>query len=333
MIHRMDPPDDPGRAPAPLDLKPMLATLGTLPKPPRGWAYEIKWDGIRGLGHVDAGRLHLVGRNGTDLTERYPELRPLGRELGSRDAVLDGEIVTFDAEGRPSFQLLQRRMHVQSAATQRRLAETIPAVYVLFDLLWLDGRPLLDEPYEQRRTALESLGLDGPSWRTPSIARDDPGPLAAFAQAHQLEGLVAKRLDSRYEAGRRSTAWIKTKFQLRQELVVGGWTTGQGRRDGTLGSLLLGYHDRPGGDLHYAGKVGTGFSDAELARLQTLLEPMARTDSPFAVGKPPKGSHFVEPRLVAEIRFTEWTHDDTVRHPAYLGLRDDRDPSEVVREQ
>jgi bifunctional non-homologous end joining protein LigD len=333
MIHRMDPPEDPDRQTAPLDLRPMLATAGPLPRTPAGWSYEIKWDGIRALGHVEAGRLHLVGRNGTDLSDRYPELRPLGRELGSRDAVLDGEIVVFGRDGRPDFQALQSRMHVQSAATQRRLAETVPAVYVLFDLLWLDGRSIMDHPYVERRALLEGLRLEGPSWQTPPVSRDDPAPLVTFVQERELEGLVSKRLDSRYEPGRRSTAWIKTKFHLRQELVVGGWTEGQGRRDGALGALLLGYHEEAGGPLRYAGKVGTGFSDKELRRLQGVLAGLARDDNPFEGGpKPPRGAHFVEPELVAEIRFTEWTHDGTVRHPAYLGTRDDRDPAEVVRE-
>jgi bifunctional non-homologous end joining protein LigD len=333
MIHRMDPPTDPERATAPRDLRPMLATAGPLPRTPAGWSYEIKWDGIRALGHVDAGRLHLVGRNGTDLSDRYPEVRPLGRELGSRDAVLDGEIVVFGADGRPDFQALQSRMHVQSAATQRRFAETVPAVYVLFDLLWLDGHSLMDRPYTERRAALEGLGLEGASWRCPPVSRDDPGPIVAFVQAQELEGVLAKRLDSRYEAGRRSTAWIKWKSHKRQELVVGGWTAGQGRRDGTLGALLLGYHEEPGGPLRYAGKVGTGFSDKELQRLEGVLAGLARPDSPFeGTPAPPRAAHFVEPRLVAEVRFTEWTRDGTVRHPSYLGTRDDREASEVVRE-
>jgi bifunctional non-homologous end joining protein LigD len=242
--------------------------------------------------------------------------------------------VAFGEDGRPDFQRLQSRMHVQSAATQRRLAESVPVVYVLFDLLWLDGHPLLARPYDERRAALEELALDGPSWRTPPVSRDDPGPIVAFVQAQQLEGVVAKRLDSRYEPGRRTAAWIKAKFHLRQELVVGGWTEGQGRRDGSLGALLLGYHVSSGGPLAYAGKVGTGFSDRELVRLQGILRPLARDESPFAAGpKPPtRGSHWVEPVVVAEIRFTEWTHDGTVRHPSYLGTRDDRDAADVVRE-
>ena len=333
MIHRMDPTGDPDRASAPVDLRPMLATAGPLPRVPAGWAYEIKWDGIRALGHVGDGHLRLVGRNGTDLTDRYPELRPLGAELGARDAVLDGEIVVFGPDGRPDFQALQSRMHVQSVSAQRRFAETVPADYVLFDVLWLDGRSLMDRPYDERRRALEGLRLDGPSWRCPPISRDDPDPLVAFVRERHLEGLVAKRRDSRYDPGRRSTAWIKTKFHLRQELVVGGWTPGQGRRDGTLGALLLGYREEPGGPLRYAGKVGTGFSDRELRRLEGVLARLARPDSPFSGGpRPPRDARFVEPELVAEVRFTEWTRDGTVRHPSYLGTRDDRDPSEVVRE-
>ncbi len=249
---------DPDRTTAPPDLRPMLATAGSLPRKPEGWAYEIKWDGIRALGHVAAEHVHVVGRNGTDLDDRYPELRPLGHELGARGAVLDGEIVAFGPDGRPSFQALQARMHVQSAATQRRLAETVPVVYVLFDVLWLDGRSLLDRPYSERRRALEELALEGASWRTPPVSIDDPAPIVGFVQAQQLEGVVAKRLDSRYDPGRRSGAWIKTKFHLRQELVVGGWTEGQGRRDRSIGALLLGHHLTPGGPLALRRQGGDG---------------------------------------------------------------------------
>jgi bifunctional non-homologous end joining protein LigD len=205
---------------------------------------------------------------------------------------------------------------------------------VLFDLLWLDGRSLLARPYRERREALERLDLVGPSWRTPPVSHDDPTPITAFVEAQRLEGVVAKRHDSRYDPGRRTTAWVKVKFHRRQELVIGGWPEGQGRRGGSLGALLLGYHDGPGGPLVYAGKVGTGFSDKELRRLEGVLAPIARDTSPFVAGpKPPKrGSHWVEPALVAEVRFTEWTHDGTVRHPSYLGTRDDKDADDVVRE-
>ncbi|MCU1344478.1 MAG: ligD [Acidimicrobiia bacterium] len=316
----------------PEGLQPMLATLGQLPEPPVGWAYEIKWDGIRALATVDQGRLHLASRNGRDLSARYPELAGLSAQLGPVAAVLDGEIVAFDGDGRPSFQLLQRRMHVTSDAAQRRFATDTPVTFVVFDVLWLDGRSLLDRPYRERRQQLEALQLNGEAWRTPPAAVDDPTGFLEFVQRAALEGLVAKRLDSPYEAGRRSGAWRKIKLQQRQEFVVGGWSPGKGNRSGRIGALLIGYYDRPGGSLQYAGKVGTGFSDAELARLDRLLAPLVRPTSPFQSKGVPRDATFVSPEVVAEVRYTEWTDDAHVRHPAYVGTRDDRPAAEVVRE-
>jgi len=332
MIHRMDAPADPDRGDPPADLRPMLATLGVLPKPPSGWAFEVKWDGIRALATVQGGRLHLASRNGRDLSSRYPELRALGLQLGSTEAVLDGEVVAFDPDGRPSFQLLQRRMHVTSESAQRRFSQEVPATYVVFDLLWLDGHSLVDLPYRQRRQQLEALGLNGPAWRTPPAAFDDPTGFLEFVQQAGLEGLVAKRADSPYEIGRRSTAWRKIKLQHRQEFVVGGWSPGKGNRSGRIGALLIGYYDQPGGSLRYAGKVGTGFSDAELARLERVLKPLVQPESPFDSGPVPRDATFVRPELVVEVRYTEWTDDGRIRHPAYLGTRDDKVASEIGRE-
>src|SRR5215211_2946904 len=163
MIHRMDPPEDPGREPMPERVEPMLARTGTLPREDAGWAFEIKWDGVRAIGYIDGGRLRLESRRGNDITPRYPELRELGRALGSREAVLDGEGVAFEG-GRPSFQKLQGRMHLASEHAVRRLAASDPVVYMVFDLLYLDGRSLMDRDYEERRAALLELGLNGPRW-------------------------------------------------------------------------------------------------------------------------------------------------------------------------
>ena len=177
MIHRMDPPSDPSRLPMPERIKPMMATLGKLPRDDGSWAYELKWDGVRAIGYCDAGHLRLESRNGRDITSQYPELRPIAAELGQAQVVLDGEIVAFDEEGRPGFQRLQRRMHLGSeAAVRRRMADT-PVTYVLFDLLFLEGRELHDLPYSDRRRLLAGLELDGPSWQTPGSARGRrPGP-------------------------------------------------------------------------------------------------------------------------------------------------------------
>jgi bifunctional non-homologous end joining protein LigD len=331
MIHRMDPPEDPQRATPPADLKPMLATLAKEAPRSDGWAFELKWDGIRALGYVDGGRIRLVTRNGNDVTHRYPELRKLGEVFGTRDALLDGEIVAFDDNGRPSFELLQRRMHVDGDSAIRRLRTEVPVAYVLFDLLWLDGRSLLDMPYEERRARLQELKLTGASWQTPPHEVGDGAATIDVSKRFGLEGVVAKRLDSRYEPGRRSGAWVKVKNSLRQEFVVGGWQPGEGGRTGSIGSVLIGFYDDEG-RLHYAGKVGSGLSGASITELTKLFERCSRPDSPFDTGRVPKGVEFVEPVLVVEVRFTEWTAGGNVRQPTFLGVRTDKDPRDVRRE-
>jgi bifunctional non-homologous end joining protein LigD len=330
MIHRMDPPDDPEREAMPERVAPMLATLSKrLPGDADAFGYEVKWDGVRAVAYVDGGSVRLESRSGETITARYPELRALGETLGSTSAVLDGEIVAF-ADERPSFERLQRRMHVTAASTVRRLAREVPVVYVVFDLLWLDGHSTLDLPYTDRRRLLERLELDGASWQTPPYYVDGPALQSATSQAG-LEGVVAKRLDSTYQPGARSRAWLKVKNHQAQELVIAGWLPGQGAREGSIGALLLGYYDDDG-TLAYAGRVGTGFSEAELARLAKVLAPLKRDASPFDAAPRIRDATYVEPRLVARIRFTEWTKAGVVRHPAYLGLVDDRDPAEVRRE-
>src|SRR5919202_697564 len=263
MIHRMDPPADPDREPMPERIEPMLARTGELPPDDGRWAYEIKWDGVRAIGYVDGGRLRLASRNGRDITPRYPELRELGRALTGRQAVLDGEVVAFDADGRPSFQRLQGRMHLTSEHAVRRLSQSEPVAYIIFDLLWLDGRSLMPLPYAERRERLLALGL---------------------------EGIVGKRLDCPYAAGRRSTGWVKVKNVREIDVVVGGWLEGEGRRNGRLGALVVGFHED--GELRYAGRVGSGFDEAELTRVGALLAPLARDESPFAGRQPPRETHF-----------------------------------------
>jgi len=331
MIHRMDPPEDPDRAAPPKDLAPMLATLKEEKPGTDGWAYELKWDGIRAIGYVDGGRIRLVTRNGNDVTRRYPELRRLGETLGARDVVLDGEIVAFDENSRPSFERLQRRMHVDSDSTIRRLVGEVPVTYVLFDLLWLDGHSTMDLPYHERRAQLRALELNGSSWQTPPHEDGDGDATEEISKRFGLEGIVAKRLDSRYEPGRRSRAWLKIKNDRRQEFVVGGWQPGEGGRTGSIGSLLLGYYD--GDVLHYAGKAGSGLSGAVISQLEATFAKHTRADSPFGAGRVPKGVRFVDPTLVVEVRFTEWTSAGNIRHPTFLGLRTDKDPNEVVRER
>ena len=330
MIHRMDPPLDPDREPMPEDVAPMLARAGTLPREDGRWAFEIKWDGVRAIAYSSPGRLRLSSRNANELIERYPEVRALNRALGSRTAILDGELVAFEASGRPSFERLQQRMNLASSTAIRRATETEPVTFVLFDLLYLDGHSLLDEPYTARRERLLDLGLEGPAWRTPAAHTGDGEALLRASAEQGLEGLVAKRLDSRYEPGRRSSSWIKVKNSRRQEFVIGGWLPGQGRREQRIGALLVGHHED--GVLRYAGRVGTGFTEATLETLSGRLAPLRRTESPFGRGRLPKGAIFCEPELVAEIEFTEWTAAGLLRQPSFKGLREDKAAADVVRE-
>jgi len=331
MMHRMDAPVDPAREPMPEAPVPMLARAGTLPGAETGWAYEIKWDGVRALAHSTPGSLRLLSRNGRDITSQYPELRRLNRALGSHDAILDGEIVAFDAAGRPSFARLQERMHIVSESVARRRAADVPATYVLFDLVYLDGHSLTRLPYAERRRRLVALALDGEAWRTPAAHEGDGAALLAASARQGLEGLIAKRLDSAYEPGRRAPSWVKVKNSRRQELVVGGWLPGEGRRAQRIGALLVGFYEAAG-SLRYAGRVGTGFTDAILADLARRMAPLRRSDSPFGAGRFPRGAQFCEPELVIEVEFTEWTRARMLRHPAYKGLRDDKAPEEVVLE-
>ena len=347
MIHRMDPPADPEGEPMPDHLVPMLARPGQLPPDDDRWAYEVKWDGVRALLYWEPGELRLESRNLNDITVSYPEVRPLGRALGSRRAVLDGELVAFDDAGRPSFERLQQRMHLGSESAARRRAREVRVTYVIFDLLYLDGRLLCEMPYRERREHLEQLGLDGPAWRTPSHHTGDGAAMLEASGRQGLEGIVAKRLDSRYEPGRRSGAWLKIKHTRSQELVIGGWVPGQGRRRERIGALLVGHYDATPDQaaqrdqpqrLVYAGRVGTGFTERELDRLSAGLAPLVQRRSPFARGPsrraagPPRESVFVEPELVAEVEFRDWTSDGCLRAPSYKGLRRDRDPRQVVRE-
>jgi bifunctional non-homologous end joining protein LigD len=328
MIHRMDPPQDADREPMPRRIEPMLARTGPLPREDGRWAYEVKWDGVRAIGYAEGGRLRLESRNGNDVTSRYPELRELGRALGSREAVLDGEVVAFGPDGKPSFQVLQSRMHVASETAQRRLAASHPVAYVIFDLLYLDGHSLMDAPYAERRERLAELELSGPNWQTPAHRLGDGAALLEATRAQGLEGIIAKRLDCPYTPGRRTQHWVKVKNIRRTEVVIGGWLGGEGGRAGRLGALVVGYYDDSGA-LRYAGRVGTGFDDRELIRLGKLLAGRARDSSPFEGRQPPKLTHFVEPDLVASVDYSQWTTAHTLRQPSYKGLRDDIPPHDV----
>jgi bifunctional non-homologous end joining protein LigD len=332
MIHRMDPPADPGREAMPERIVPMLAGSGELPAREENWSYEVKWDGVRAIAYIKPGRLRLESRNLNDITETYPEVRSILRDLGMREAVFDGEIVAFGDDGRPSFERLQRRINVSSAGAVRRLSASTPVVYAIFDLLYLDGHSLMALPYAERRARLDALELGGPAWRAPANHPGRGRALLDATKAQGLEGIVAKRLDSRYEPGRRTGAWIKVKHVTRQELVICGWLPGEGRRTDRIGALLMGYWTDDG-RLAYAGRVGTGFTERTLNELARTLAPLRRADSPFDdAPKLPRNAMYVEPDLVAEVEFREWTTEGVMRAPSFKGLRTDKDAAEVVRE-
>jgi bifunctional non-homologous end joining protein LigD len=256
---------------------PMLAVAGELPGTAEDdrWAYEAKWDGCRALAFLDGGRVRLRSRNDLDVTISYPELQGLGARLGNRQAILDGEVVAFGTDGLPSFARLQRRMHVGRAGEAQRLSGTDPVRYLIFDVLHLDGSATIGLPYRQRRELLADLKLDDSSWQCPPYFAGNGAMVVQASRELGLEGVVAKRLDSTYRPGRRSPDWRKIKNVRSQEVVVLGWQPGNGRRAGTIGSVLVGV---PGADgatgtaarngatadcaagLRYAGKVGTGFT-------------------------------------------------------------------------
>jgi bifunctional non-homologous end joining protein LigD len=319
----------------PENLKPMAATLlpKGLPSPDESYAYEFKWDGVRAVTYVRNAKVLVQSRNLLDVTSQYPELTSVTEKLGRRTAVLDGEIVALDKKGRPSFQLLQGRMHIGSKVeVQRRMAET-PVAYLVFDVLYLDGKSTMRLPYTERRAILEELPIVGPSVQVPPSTVGNGAGVRDASKEIGLEGVMAKRLDSIYEPGKRSRAWLKVKNHRGQEFVIGGWSTGEGRRAGTIGALLVGYYDDDGKFI-YAGHVGTGFTDRLLDELRKEMKPLQRPDSPFDTPVPRlKNATFVEPKLVGEVQFSEWTRDGTLRQPSFKGLREDKDPRKVVREE
>jgi bifunctional non-homologous end joining protein LigD len=302
---------------------PMLATSSEdLPRG-EGWAYEPKWDGFRAIVTVSGGEVSLTSRNGNDLTGRFRNLaRTAAHGIRAPDAVLDGEICALDEQGRSQFSLLQEG--------------SSPLVLVLFDALELDSEPLVDLPLAERRERLERVVEKRGAHVLVSPQFDDGEALLAAAREQGLEGVVAKRADSRYLSGRRSSDWRKVKVRQAQEVVVAGWTKGQGRRAGAFGALVVGVHEA--GGLRWAGNVGTGFSDTEIDRLLGLLEPLRRDTSPFAeTPRMPRVRRgdvvWVEPRLVAQVEFVEWTREGRLRAPVYVGLRDDKPASDVRKER
>jgi len=312
----------------PRDLRPMLAVLtADLPAELEEWGVEFKWDGIRALCYWDGSRLRLESRNRSDITARYPEFGSLGRRLGECPVIFDGEIVALDAKGKPDFNRLQRRMHVNPSRAAG-IAAQVPVYLYIFDLLYLNDRSTIELAYADRRELLETLEIDHPWCRVPPSYVGQGAEMLEAAHEIRLEGIIAKRLTSIYKPGERSPDWRKIKVVSRQEFVIGGWTP-ERRHPDRIGSLLLGYYDREG-KLRYAGRVGSGFSDEDHRLLLSQLRALSRSLSPFADLVP--AGHFIAPCLVAEVEYRRWPPDGLLQQAAYKGIRPDKPASDVVRE-
>jgi bifunctional non-homologous end joining protein LigD len=306
-------------------MRPMLATPGTHVPPGETWVHEVKWDGVRAVTEVRNGTLRMASRNENAITIAWPELAT--SPLGDRDLVVDGEIIALNDRGLPDFRTLQERMHVRKATTAARLAEAVPAIYMVFDLLRLDGRELLAEPLEARREQLGGLGLDG-SWQVPP-QYDDGGMLFDATLQQGLEGIVSKRRSSVYRPGERTPHWLKLPHRHRLSYVVGGWRPQEGTTD-RLAALLVGELTADG--LVYRGRVGSGIGPKQSVVLAQLVAGLGRADSPFADEVPrvdAQGTRWLEPVLVVDID-THGRGYDRLRQPSYQGVRADLTPEDLL---
>lgn len=321
-------------------IEPMLATLGTASaiaddadEEEENWAFEMKWDGIRIIAVVDTDGVRLFTRNARDVTSTYPDVAEEVRERARRTpAVLDGEVVALNASGRPDFGLLQQRMGLTRSRDVEKAVGDVPVHYYVFDVLESGGTEITKEPYDQRREALLDAVEESEMLKVPPAFEGDLDGAIELSQTLRLEGVIAKRRDEAYKPGRRSRGWIKIKHHQTQEVIVGGWRTGRGRRNDTIGSLLLGIPGPNG--LSYVGRVGTGFSDKELEKVTEKLRIRARKTNPF-VNVPRSDAtdaHWVRPELVGEVEFAEWTATARLRQPTWRGWRPDKKPEYVVKE-
>jgi DNA ligase D-like protein (predicted ligase)/DNA ligase D-like protein (predicted polymerase)/DNA ligase D-like protein (predicted 3'-phosphoesterase) len=300
------------------DLAPMLATEGSVANlKSTQWAFEGKWDGYRVLVDANRGTLNVRSRRGREVTAEYPQFEALAADLADHHVILDGEAVALDESGVPSFSEMQNR------------ARSTRVEFWAFDILHLDGRSLLRAKYSDRRRLLEALAEGGGVIVPEQLPGDGPEALE-FASKQRWEGVIAKKRDSTYQPGRRSSSWIKDKIWCTQEVVIGGWRQGEGGRSSGIGALMLGIPED--GGLHFAGRVGTGFTEKDLAKLKDMLKPLHTDESPFTTRLPradAKGVTFVRPELVGEVRYSERTSDGRLRQPSWRGLRPDKTPDEV----
>lgn len=316
----------PRREPVPDVTAPMLATAVDGPFDDPAWAFELKWDGYRALVHIDEdGAVTIASRSGNDFTQKFAELGALAGAFSERPVIVDGEIVVLDAEGKPSFGALQERLD----RFGRSAPGNAPVTFVVFDALYGNGRDLREEPLERRKEILASMLTGrGPAMLSKHVVANGTD-LYELAKSRGLEGIVGKRLASPY-VERRSRDWVKIKAQRRTEVAIGGWTEGRGSRK-HFGALLMGVYAE--GGFVYAGSVGTGFDGKKLASLAAKLAPLERATSPFTTTpKTQAKAHWVTPTVVAEVTYTEWTRDGSLRHPVFVALRVDKDARDVTRD-
>jgi bifunctional non-homologous end joining protein LigD len=305
-------------------LRPMLATPGSHVPTGGDWTHEVKWDGIRVLVDSTDGLVHLISRNGNDVTAAWPDLAT--SPVGDRDLLVDGEVIALNEAGLPDFRVLQERMHVRSATAVARLVKRVPVTLMVFDLLRLDGADLTGEPLVRRRERLAEL-LDGAAWQVPA-AYDDGQMLHEATRQQGLEGIVSKRLSSRYHFGQRSKDWLKFAHRHRASYVVGGWRPQEGGSH--LAALLVGEPTADG--LLYRGRVGSGIGPKASRLLTTALEGHGRPDSPFDDEVPrvdAHGAHWVDPVLVIDVDTHRTERAERLRQPSYQGIRRDLEPGDL----
>jgi bifunctional non-homologous end joining protein LigD len=318
----------------PTTIHPMLATSVDDPFDGSEWLFEIKWDGYRAVAFIQDGKLRLVSRNQNELTQRYPELKDLPKSVKAKTAILDGEVVALDDEGRPSFSLMQQRTGFRPGGRRGPARSDVPVLYYAFDLLYLDGYDLRKLPLEDRKKKLASILVSGDSVRYSDHYAKQGKALFEMARAKGLEGILAKKRDSIYQE-RRSTEWLKIKITHRLECVIGGYTEPEGSR-AHFGSIVLGLYDKQGRLIHI-GQAGSGFDQKSLDDIWKLLKKRETTKNPFyGEVEALRKVYWVKPELVAEIEYAEWTDGASsgsgpkLRAPVFLGLRDDKDPKECL---
>jgi bifunctional non-homologous end joining protein LigD len=311
-------------------IHPMLATLVDAPFSDPEWLFETKWDGVRAICFLDKGKARFVSRNQNDLTTLYPELSEIGKSIKGERAVLDGEIVALDEDGVPRFQLLQPRLGLKNPAEIARLVASTRLVYYVFDLLYLDGSNLMGCALVDRKTQLEAIFKAARHVRYSEHIIEHGKELYNEIAKVPLEGIIAKRMASLY-VQKRSRDWLKIKVIQESEVVIGGYTEPRQSRS-YFGALVVGLYDH--GQLHYVGHVGGGFNQQTLAQVYELLQPLKTDKSPFAEKiKTNEPVQWVKPKLVAQVKFAEWTADRRLRQPIFLGLREDKKPEDCTFEQ